>query len=48
MTETQWIEENAQDWIAELVAATGRFEALCDHAVEWAEKFCEESKKDLA
>jgi len=33
------------DWIAELVAATGRFEALCDHAVEWAEKFCEKSEK---
>jgi hypothetical protein len=41
-------ENTTPDWIAELIAATGRFEALCDHSTEWAEKFCEECKKDVA
>jgi hypothetical protein len=33
-------------WITELIASTGRFEALAEHATEWAEEFIADLKKN--
>jgi hypothetical protein len=35
-------------WITELLAATGRFEALVDHVNEWTEEFCKKDEKEVA
>jgi hypothetical protein len=32
-------------WITELLAATGRFEALADHVTQWTEEFCQKEEK---
>jgi hypothetical protein len=35
-------------WITELLAATGRFEALVDHVNAWTEEFCKKDEKEVA
>lgn len=35
-------------WITELIAATGRFEALADEVSEWTEEFCKKDEKEVA
>ncbi len=35
-------------WITELLAATGRFEALVDHVNAWTEEFCKKDQKEVA
>lgn len=36
------------DWITELIAATGRFEALADEVSQWTEEFCKKDEKEVA
>jgi hypothetical protein len=35
-------------WITELIAATGRFEALANEVAEWTEEFCKKDEKEVA
>lgn len=40
--------DTTPDWITELLAATGRFEALVDHVNAWTEEFCKKDEKEVA